>query len=170
MINKGKVVDYFYNHVSQVLDEQSVNSWCNDDENRQMLWDHEQDISDYENDTDENKEFYSQHNYSLHEAEQAIEDINYKLQKKWDFGLPFIQTINVSTHQNNDDFTFGWNINYFLDTSVGRFDVVVKTTGKSIIINISDVAMIGGAKQNVADDYDLFNDLERELIIHKLKN
>lgn len=167
MLNEDKVVDYIKDKIKNILDAQSPYSWCDDDANRELLWDHEQDISDYNNDEDEDKDFYSQHGLSLDEAEQAVKDISTHLRNKWDLNLSFIKVRYVSTHNNYEsNLIFGWHIEYCLETSIDYIDVKAKTKGIDIEIKIESKDRDG----RFPKDFDLYDDFSKYLMMDTLKS
>ena len=169
MLNKEKVTDYFRINIKEILNLQSPYTWCDDDSNRELLWQHEQDISDYRNSKKKYKGFVSQNALTLDEAVQAVEEIHNLLRSKWNLKLPFMETSYVSTiDDSSNNFLFGWSISYNFLTSIGIIKVSVKTMAGDIEVTIED--NIIGSKFKISHDFDLFKELEQLLIMNALQN
>ncbi len=170
MLNTEQVIDFFRNHIECVLKEQDPYTWCDDDKNRELLWEIEQEISDFNNEHEgeENYEqdFESQHVDTYDEAEDLVKELNRRLEDKWNFAFPFIVTHNARANAFEDLLILAWDVTYILETDIGRFFVQVKIKGHEIKIAI-DNKIIGMHK--VADhNFDSHKDLEQKRLIFNL--
>jgi len=170
MQNVERVIDFFRDHVEKILKDQSPHTWCEDDERRELLWEVEQEISDFNNANEGREnfehEFESQHVETYDQAEQLVIELNRSLNEKWDFIYPFVTTHNARANAFEDLLILAWDITYILETELGRLFVNVKTKGHEIKVIIDE--KIIGEKNIITQQFDLFNDLERQLIIFNL--
>lgn len=170
MQNNEQVIEFFRKHVENVMQKQNPHTWCEDENNREMLWEIEQEISDFnsENEGEENYEqdFESQHVSSLSEAEDAVIELNRRIAAKWDFEYPFIDVFNARPDSFGDQLVLGWNVIYILKIDIGAIFVSVTTRGHEIKITIKDELI--GKHIQADENFDLLKDLERQRLMFNL--
>lgn len=170
MQNTEQVADYFRNHIESIWKKQNPHTWCEDEKNREILWEIEQEISDFNNEYEgeENceQDFESQHVDSLSEAELAVIELNRRMAAKWDFEYPFIDVFNARPDSFGDQLVLGWNVVYLLKIDIGAIFVSVTTRGHEIKITIKDELI--GKHIQAGEDFDLLKDLERQRLMFNL--
>ena len=170
MKNTEQVIEFFRKHIETVMKEQNPHTWCEDEKNREILWEIEQEISDfnneYEGEENYEQDFESQHVDSLSEAEDAVIELNRRMAAKWDFEYPFIDVFNARPDSFGDQLVLGWNVIYILKIDIGAIFVSVTTRGHEIKITIKDELI--GKHIQADEDFDLLKDLERQRLMFNL--
>lgn len=170
MQNTEQVIDFFRNHIESVLNTQNPHTWCEDDNNRELLWEIEQEISDFNNEHEgeENyeQEFESQHVDTLSEAEDAVKELNRRMAEKWEFEYPFIRMFDAKPNNFRDRLLLGWDLTYILRIDIGSIFVITKIRGHDIKISLQDNLIGKDIKAN--EDFDLLKDLEQQRLIFNL--
>ena len=172
MKSTEQVEDIFRKHIEKILKNQTAITWCEDEKINSQIKELQSDISICYRDKDEygrdECDFSSQYAETLIEACDRLEELNKCLTNKWDFEYSFIETLDATPiYAPCSPLILGWDITYLLTIGIGELLVFVKTIGKKIDVSIAD-RLVDEEIIRVADDFDLYKDIDQQRVLHYL--